>query len=60
MKKILEKYGYCIETWEKEWDDGAYSYWIYLKAGYEVDGQSTIHEYTIRDLKEELKRIKEK
>lgn len=60
MKKMLEKYGHMIDLLEKEYDygEGRYSYWCYLKAGYEYDGCQTIHEDTLKEIKEILDSIK--
>lgn len=32
-------------------------YWIYLKEGWHMDGERTIHCYTISDLKDDIARI---
>lgn len=32
-------------------------YWIYLKDGWNMDGEKTIHCYTVADLKEDIRRI---
>lgn len=33
-------------------------YWVYLKEEWNMDGERTIHCYTVADLKEDIKRIR--
>ena len=57
----------CKNLWQivpkKLWDviDDAITdsdgYWIYIKQGYNMDGDRVIHSYTITGIKEDLKRI---
>ena len=55
MKRLLEKYSYCIDTIEKEFGE----YWCYLKENYEFEGCHTIHEDTLKEVEKCLKQVEE-
>ena len=66
LKALLDKYANIIEDYDREYnyhfdtDRLCQDYWVYLKKHYISElgcGSHTIHEFSIKRLKEELSRV---